>query len=102
MQPALHQHASTAERNCLVNLRADLIDRPHISIGRTGPSIERAEGAHNVADVRVVNVAINYVSDNVVRMASPANLISGCADSRHVVRLEQRRTIFGGQPVTPE
>src|SRR5439155_1184546 len=84
VQASLHQHAGAAERNRLVNLRANLVDGAHVSIGRAGPAIERAESTHDVADVRVIDVAIDYVSDNVVRVASLSNLISGRADAGNV------------------
>src|SRR5258708_38990578 len=94
MQSALHQHTRAAQSNCLVNLRANLVDRAHVSIGRARPSIERTERAHNVTDVRVVDVAIDDVSDDVVGMPSLANLIGGCAEARDVVRLTQPPAVF--------
>src|SRR2546423_231551 len=63
MQSTLHQHARAAERNRLVNLRANLIDRAHVSIGRTRPAIKRAERADDVTDIRIINVSIDDVGD---------------------------------------
>src|ERR1700694_5762052 len=85
MQPALHQHSRTAERDGLVNLRANLIHRAHISVRGTGPSIKGAEGADHVADVGVVDVSIDDVGDDVVRVTALANLIRSRADFGHVV-----------------
>ncbi len=85
VQSSLHQNTGAAELNRLVNLSADFVDGPHVGIGRAGPSIERAEGAHDVADVRIVDVAIDDVSDDIVRVASLANFISGRTDARHVI-----------------
>src|SRR5437016_3617390 len=85
MQSSLHQHARAAERNRLINLVANLVDGADVSVGRARPSIERAEGANHIADVRVIDVAINDVSDDVVRMITTPNLIGGRADSRHVI-----------------
>ena len=102
MQSALHQNARAAQRNRLVNLRADFIDGADVSIRRTGPAIECAEGADNVADICVVDVAIDDVGDDVVRMAAPANFISRCADPRDVVRFQQRRAVCGRQAVSAE
>src|SRR5206468_7497957 len=70
MQPTLHQDARPAERNRLVNLRADLINRAHVSIGRARSSIERAESAYDIADVCIVDIPIDDVGDDVVEMAS--------------------------------
>ena len=94
MQSTLHQHARAAERNRLVDLGADLIDGADISVGRARPAIERAERADHIADVRVVDVAIDDVGDDVVGMTLLANFISSSADPRDVVRFEQRGAIF--------
>ena len=97
MQPALHQNARAAQRDCLVNLFANLFERAHVSVRRARPSIERAEGADDVADVRVVDVSIDDVGDDVVGLLALANLVGGRADFRDVVRFEQRRAVVGGQ-----
>src|SRR5437762_5531331 len=99
MQSTLHQYTRATERNCFVNLRANLIDRAHVSIGRTWPAIERTESTHDVADVRIVDVAIDYVGDDVVRVARLANFVSRGADASYIVGLEQRGAIIGVQPV---
>src|SRR6266404_4570553 len=98
VQSALHQHPRAAQSNRLVNLCANLVDRAHVSIGRARPPIKRAERADNIADVRIVDVAIDDVSDDVVGMPSLANLIGGGADARDVIRLEQRRAVFSREP----
>ena len=102
VQSALHQHARATQRDRLVNLLANFVERAHVSIGRAGPPIERAERADNVADVRVIDVAIDDVGDDVVRVTPPANLVSGRADARDVIRLEQRRALAGGHPLSGE
>ena len=66
MQPALHQNAGAAQRDCLVNLCANFVERAHVSVGRARPPVERAESADDIADVRVVDVAIDDVGDDVV------------------------------------
>src|SRR5262249_12342335 len=53
-------------------------------------------------DVGVVDVAIDDVGDDVVRMAALANLIGGGADGRDVVRLKQRGAILNRQPLAVE
>ena len=102
MQPSLHQNTGAAQRDCLVNLLADFVERAHVSVGRARPSIERTEGADHVANVRVVNVSIDDVGDDVVGMLALANLVRRRADFRDVVRLEQRRAIVGSQSDTGE
>jgi len=76
MQPTLHQHAGAAKRNGLVDFRANLIDGSDVSVGRAGPPIESAKGADYIADIRVINVAIDDVGDDVVEMTALPNFIS--------------------------
>src|SRR6266446_5968514 len=102
VQPALHQNARATQRNRLVNLLADFIDRANVSVGRAGPAIESAESADNIADIRVVYVAIDDVGDDVVRMTAPANLIRGRADPRDVVRFQQRGAVYRRWAVSTE
>src|SRR5258708_2654053 len=85
MQPALHQNACATQRNRLVDLLANLIDSAHVGVRRAGPSIERAERADDVADVRVIYVAIDDIGDDVVRMTTLANLVGRGANARDVV-----------------
>src|SRR5689334_4496029 len=102
MQPALHQHPRAAERDRLVDLLADLFERANVSVRCARSTVERAERADNVADVRVVDVAIDDVSYDVIRMAARANLVSGHAHPRDVVRFEQERTLIRGHPLSGE
>src|SRR5688572_9134726 len=96
MKSALHQHARAAERDRLVDLAADLVERSHVSVGRAGPAVESAERADYVADVRVVDIAIDDVGDDVVGMTARADLVSGGAYSRYVVGFQERRAFFNG------
>jgi len=70
MQSALHQNAGAAEGYCLVNLSQNLIHRAHVGVGRAGPAIECAERTDDVADIRVIDVAIDDVGDDVIRMTT--------------------------------
>ena len=65
MQAALHQHAGAAESDRLVDPFADLVDRMHVRVGLARPAIKRAERADDVADVRVIDVAVDDVGDDV-------------------------------------
>src|SRR5437879_2609139 len=88
MQTALHQNACAAERDRLVDLFANLFKRAHVSVGCAGPAVERAERADDVANVRVVNVSIDDVGDDVVRVLALANLVSRRAYLRDFERFE--------------
>ena len=102
MQSALHQHARAAQRNRFIDLGADFVNSADVSIGRARPAIESAERADHVADIRVVDVAIDYVSNDVVGMTLPANLVSSNADARDVERLQQYGAVTGVQPLSLE
>src|ERR1700716_2145846 len=99
MQTALHQDASSAERNRFINLVADFVDGADVSVRRTRPPVESTEGANYVADIRVVDIAVDDVSDDVVRMPLLANFVSRDSHTSNIVRLEQRGAIIGSEPV---
>ena len=88
MQSALHQHAGAAERDRLIDLFANGLDGLHVGIRRAWPPIESAERADHIADIRVVDVAIDDVGDDVVGMAALANLVRGGADGGDVIGLQ--------------
>src|SRR5437588_2007281 len=98
MQPALHQHARAAEGNRLVNLRANLIDRAHVCVRRARPAIEGAESTHDIAYIRIVNISIDDVGDDVIWMTRLANFVSRGADASYVVRFEQHGVVIGVEP----
>src|SRR2546423_5083303 len=102
MQSSLHQHTSAAECDRLVDLFANLIHRAHVRVGRAGAAIECAERADDVADVRVIDVAIDDVGDDVIWMTTLTNLIRGGSDGRDVVRPEQRGTFLDAHTLAVE
>ena len=97
MQPALHQHTSAAEGYGLVDPLLDLFDRMNVGIRLPRPTIERAEGADYIADVRVIYVAIDDVRDDVGRVVPHADLVCGESDSNEVVRFEKRGAVVGAE-----
>ena len=98
MQSTLHQNAGAAERNRFINLCADFFERADVGVRRTRPAVESTESANYVADVRVVNIAVDYVSDDVVRMSSLPDFVGGDADPGHIMRFEERGAIVYGEP----
>jgi hypothetical protein len=95
MQTALHQYSGSTQGDCFVDLLIDLIKRSYICVGRTWSPIERAKRAHNVADIRVIDIPIDYVRDDIVRMTVCANFISRNTHAGDVVRFEQRCALGG-------
>src|SRR5215218_3693986 len=94
MQPALHQHARAAERDGLVDSLANLFERLDVSVGLSRPPVEGAEGADDVADVRVVYVAVDDVRDDARGVLARANLVGGRAHARDVEGLKQGRALL--------
>ena len=76
MQAALHQNAGAAESDGFVDAFADLVDRMDVSVRFPRPSIKRAECADDVADVRVIYVAVDDVGDNITGIFSLSYLVS--------------------------
>ncbi len=97
MQSALHQDAGAAECNCFVDLFANLVDGANVSVRCSRPPIKRAEGANYVADIRVIDIAIDDIGDDIVRVSALTNFVSGGANPRNIVRFEQRGAILGSE-----
>ena len=102
MQTTLHQDTGTAEGNGLVDLFANLIEGANIRVRRPGPPVKSTEGADYVADVRIVDIAIDDVGDDVIRMLAPANLIGRRRDAGDIVGFKQRRAVGGAQALAAE
>ena len=72
---SLHQDLYTADRLQLVDLASDCLVREQISLGMLGTPIERAKLAVGDADVRVVDVPIDDVRDDVFGMQLPPHVV---------------------------
>ena len=66
---ALHQDLYPADGHQFINLLIDLFMAQHVMIGVPLGSVERTKFAINIADVRVVDVAIDDIRDNLVAPA---------------------------------
>ena len=75
--PALDEDLHAAERLGLLDLLADLLERERVPFAVLRATVEGAEAAVGHADVRVVDVAVDDVRDDAVRMqrfAAPVGL----------------------------
>src|SRR5437667_1146397 len=81
---ALHQNLDAPDRLQLVDLAADLFERQEVPVRMLGTAVERAELAVGDADVRVVDVPVDDVRDDVLGMELPADVV------RQTSQLEQR------------
>lgn len=77
--PALHQNLNTADGRKFVELLIDLLERKHVMILILFRSIKRAELAVNIANVRVIDVSIDDVGDD---LASTSGVTFAFAKSR--------------------
>jgi hypothetical protein len=69
MVTALHQDLNTAQGRKFVEFCINLLEGEHVMIVVFFGPIKRAKLAINVADIGVVNVAINDVSDNLASLS---------------------------------
>ena len=79
---ALQQQLPAAERDRLVDLAEDLLEAEDVAFGRSDRPVERAEVAARDADVRVVDVAVDDVGDDAVRVLARAHAVGQLAEQR--------------------
>src|SRR5262249_44672393 len=103
MVTALHQETGAADRQRLFDLLEDDRLGQDVALARVaGAAVERAEVAVRVADVRVVQVAVDYERD-ARRIDLPvAQLVRGAPDGDEVARFEQRKSAFVGDALPVE
>ena len=99
MQAALHQNLIAAELDRFLNLLQQLVALEHVAFRMLRRAIERAEIADRRADVRVVDVAIDVVGANRLRMQPPRDGVGGAAERRQIVRFEQPHAFVRRKPL---
>ena len=85
---ALQQQLHAAERDRLVDLLEDLLEAEDVALAGADRPVERAEVAARDADVRVVDVAVDDVGDDAVRVLARADAVGQLAEQR------QRRVVI--------
>ena len=73
MMTALHQNLRAAQRDGLLDFLVHLVQRDDVGIVILFHAIERAELAIDVADVGVIDIAVNDIGDDVV--AAPVEIL---------------------------
>ena len=96
MQAALHQHARAAQGNGLLDLLIHGFERLDITFRRAHGTIEGAEGAVFGADVGVVDVAVDLISDHVAGMKALADGVRLHADAQQVIGAQHVESLFFG------
>ena len=92
MQAALHEHPGAAQFYRLPDFFVNGFKIEHITLGTAGAlhrRIKRAEGAVFSAEIGVINVAVNDVSDHTFRMNLAAESIRLHAGPDKIVRPKQ-------------
>src|SRR5207244_10688336 len=100
MQAALHQHARAAEFDRLANLVVDRFEIEDVSLFSFGSlqwTIKRAECVVLGAEVRVINVAIDDVSDHALGMQFAPDGMGLHADDNPIIGTKQSDSLFYGQ-----
>ena len=103
MMTALHQETGATEGDRLLDLLEDHGLREQIALARVaGASVEGAEVAVGVADVRVVEVAVDDEGDAIGIRLAVADLVRGTTDGDEVAGLEQGQRFGVGDPLALE
>ena len=89
IQAALHENAGAAERDGLLDLLQDGVEREDVAVLRAHGPVEGAEGAILGAEIGVVDVAIDLVGGHARIVFLLAQLIRGHADADQVVGPEE-------------
>jgi len=100
MQATLHQNSGAAEFDGFANLVVDrfqIEDVPLFGFGSFQWTIKRAECAVLGAEVRVINVAIDDVSDHALGMQFTAHGVSFHADADQVIGAKQIYSLCFGE-----
>src|SRR4051794_37305244 len=74
----------------------------HVCIGLARPAIERAKCADYVADIRVVDVAVDNVGDHVRWVLPHTDLMCGKADADEIVGFEKLGAVVCGYSLARE
>src|SRR5437588_6568730 len=100
MQAALHQHACAAEFHRLANLVVDRFQIQDVSLFSFGSlqwTIKRAECAVLGAEVRVINIAIDNVSNHALGMQFAPDGVGLHADADEVIGAKQVESLLFGE-----
>ncbi len=95
MQSALQKNPCAAEFQHLVDFLVDALKRQDVAVFRAQGPVERAERAIFRAEIRVIDVAVDLVSDHARIVFLQAQLMRGHADAHQVIGLQQfQRFLF--------
>jgi len=100
VQAALHEDAGAAEVERLLDLLENHFLRMEVAFGVAHRPVERAKAAVFRAEVRIVDIAVDDVADDAMRVQLAAHCIGGHADADQVVAAEQVEGFLAGHSNT--
>src|SRR6516162_1673963 len=100
MHAALHQNSCAAKSEGFLDLFVDDVIRQNISLSITFHAIKSAECAELSADICVVDIPVNDVADDVVRMQSLTNTVSARGQIEKIGSLKEVYGFFRSDPRT--
>src|ERR1041385_3707634 len=96
MNPALHQDARPAKRQSLLDLCEDHVIRQYIGLRVTFNAIESTECAKLFAHICVIDIPIDDVTDDVVRVQTLPNAVRACSEIKKIRFLKKTNGLVGG------
>src|SRR5262245_12913130 len=96
METALHQDARSSQVQCLLDFVEDSRVRKNVTLRMAHRPVERAEAAILRAEIRVVDIAIDDITDHAFGMEFAAYSVGRHADSDQIIGGEQVRGFLAG------
>ncbi len=94
VQAALEQNASAAKFQHFVNFLVNFLERKDVAILGAERAVKRAEGTILGAEIRVIDVAVDLVSDDARIVFLQAHFVRGHADADEVIGFEQFESLL--------
>ena len=84
MEPALKEDLFSPKRQGLIDLLSELVFGQNVAVLRGQVPVEGAKRALSGADVRVVDIAVDDVGDEALRVQAPAHRVGEFAQGQEV------------------
>ena len=98
MQPPLEEDSGAPEREHFIDLGVNLFEGKDVTVFRAERAVKGTEGAVFGAEVCVIDVAVDLVSDDPWIVFLQAQLVGGHTDGDQVVRLEHFEGLLFSDP----
>src|ERR1041384_5924716 len=99
MKPSLHQDSASAQLDHLLHFAKELLVAVDVAFPCSTVAIKSAKGADRHAYVRIIDIAVDHVCDNVVRMKRLSQLIGELAKFPSRCGGLDNFPLFEGQPL---